>query len=113
MTKHASAGDGPAVYVMEVGGQLHPRWAAWFDGMDLSVGPEGTTTLRRQVADQAALFGMLRTIRDLGLPLLTVLRQPDHPAQEPVAPPTTNPHEETRLRSYPRFLTKDRRQPAS
>ncbi len=91
MTKHAFAGDGPAVYVLEVGGQLHPRWAAWFDGMDLRAGPDGTTTLHGEVADQAALFGMLRTIRDLGLPLLTVLRQPDDPAQELVALPTTKP----------------------
>ncbi len=93
MTKQASAsaGNGPAVYVLEVGGHLHPRWTAWFDGMDLRAGPDGTTTLRGQVADQAALFGMLRMIRDLGLPLLAVLRQPDDPAQELVAPPDLPP----------------------
>jgi len=65
-----------AEYLIEVQGQLGPRWADSFDGMSLTAqtAPGGftITALRGVVADQSTLHGMLNHIRDLGLPLLKV-----------------------------------------
>lgn len=62
---------GPSRYEIRIAGRLDPRWAAWFDGMTLTT-VRDATTLRGTVADQAALHGVLRKIRDLGLPLVSV-----------------------------------------
>jgi hypothetical protein len=67
--------DAPVVYVVRVRGELAPHWAAWFGGMAVTVEGDGTTTLTGHLADQAALHGVLRKVRDLGLTLLTVERQ--------------------------------------
>lgn len=53
-------------------GHLDPRWAAWFDGLDLTTHEDGTTALRGPVVDQAALHGVLQRVRDTGLPLISV-----------------------------------------
>ncbi len=63
---------GPGQYEIRLRGCLEPRWAAWFDGMDLTPGDDGTTVLSGPVTDQAALHGLLQKVRDLGLPLLSV-----------------------------------------
>jgi hypothetical protein len=55
-----------------VEGCLAPRWAAWFDGMTITPLPDGRTCLAGEVADQAALFGLLGKVRDLGLALVSV-----------------------------------------
>lgn len=54
-------------------GQLDEHWAAWFDGLDLTITGDGRTTLAGPVVDQAALHGLLARIRDLGLPILSVV----------------------------------------
>jgi len=59
-------------YEIRVLGRLDPRWRDWFDGMTLTAGDDGTTALRGAVADQAALHGTLRKIRDLGPALVSV-----------------------------------------
>ena len=59
-------------YEVRLHGHLDTRWAAWFEGMALTHAPDGTTTLAGVVADQAALYGLLQKLRDLGLPLLAV-----------------------------------------
>jgi hypothetical protein len=64
-------------YEIRVQGHLDHRWVAWFDGMDLSAENDGTTVIRGEVADQAALHGLLRRVRDLGLPLVSVVH-PTH-----------------------------------
>ncbi len=69
--------DGPASYVLRVQGALDAHWAAWFDGLTLTVAVDGTTALAGTLADQAALHGVLRKIRDLGLALITVERRGD------------------------------------
>ncbi|MGA9748615.1 MAG: hypothetical protein WBQ50_14240 [Nocardioides sp.] len=61
-------------YEIRVQGRLDQRWAAWFDGLDLSRTDDGTTVLRGPVTDQAALHGLLHKLRDLGVPLLSVTR---------------------------------------
>jgi hypothetical protein len=70
----------PGRYEIRVKGHLDARWAAWFDGLTLTHGNDGTTTIHGPVADQAALHGLLQKIRDLGLPLISVNRvAPGHP----------------------------------
>jgi hypothetical protein len=61
----------PAAYEIRVHGRIDGRWSAWFDG--LAIVPEGGDTfIRGDVADQAALHGLLEKVRDLGLPLVSV-----------------------------------------
>jgi hypothetical protein len=49
------------------------RWADWFEGLSLTLEENGDTLLAGQVVDQAALYGLLRKVRDLGMPLLSVV----------------------------------------
>ena len=64
--------DAPARYAIRVRGHLAPRWVAWFEGMTLTRHDDGTTVIHGRVADQAALHGLLRTVGELGLPLVSV-----------------------------------------
>lgn len=59
-------------YRIRIDGHLDQRWADWFGEMTLTRDADGTTLLHGPVADQSALHGLLQTIRDLGLPLLSV-----------------------------------------
>ena len=70
----------PEWYEIRVQGHLDARWAAWFDGLAIAHGSDGTTIIHGPVPDQAALHGLLQKIRDLGLPLISVNHvDPDHP----------------------------------
>ena len=72
--------DGPGRYEIRLQGHLDGRWAAWFDGLAIAHGSDGTTLIHGPVADQAALYGLLQKTRDLGLPLLSVNHiDPGHP----------------------------------
>ncbi len=67
--------DQPSAYEIKVQGRLDGQWSDWLNGVELCCesGEHGAiTTLTGVVADQAALFGLLNRIRDLGLPLLSV-----------------------------------------
>ena len=66
----------PARYRIRAQGRLGPEWSACFGGLTLSWQEPDQTVLIGQVVDQAALHGILNTIRDLGMPLLEVLRLP-------------------------------------
>jgi hypothetical protein len=61
-------------YEIRLSGRLDARWAAWFDGVTVSAEDDGTTVIRGPIADQAALHGVLQRARDLGLPLVSVIR---------------------------------------
>ncbi len=60
-------------YEIRVQGQLDGRWPEWFDGMTIMHMENGDTALFGTLADQAALHGVLAKVRDLGLPLLSVV----------------------------------------
>ena len=59
-------------YEIRLKGHLDESWADWFDGWAFTHESDGTTTLRGELIDQAALHGLLKRIRDLGVPLLSV-----------------------------------------
>ncbi len=63
----------PGLYEIRLKGHLDARWAERFEGLTLSHDGDGTTVLFGLVVDQAALYGLLRKVRDLGLPLLSVV----------------------------------------
>ena len=64
----------PGLYEIRVQGHLDAGWTDWFGGLTLTLEGDGTTLLAAQVADQAALHSLLRKVRDLGLPLISVIR---------------------------------------
>lgn len=63
---------GPAVYRIRIKGGLGEEWAEWFEGLAVTEDEHGDTLLSGPVVDQAALHGLLRKVRDLGIPLLSV-----------------------------------------
>ena len=62
----------PTIYQIRIGGQLGAQWTEWFDQLTLTQADNGDTLLTGPVVDQAALHGLLRKVRDLGLPLISV-----------------------------------------
>lgn len=61
-------------YEIRIEGRLGPRLAAWFGGLTVTAGTDGTTTLYGPITDQAELHGVLQRFRDLGIPLISVTR---------------------------------------
>ncbi|MGY1746836.1 hypothetical protein [Blastococcus sp. SYSU D00695] len=76
----------PPHYEIRLEGHLDPRWTAWFDGLSLRTDADGTTVLSGPVVDEAALHGLLQQVRDLGLPLLSLVRL--DPTRTPGVTPT-------------------------
>jgi hypothetical protein len=74
-------------YEIRIKGHLDTRWAAWFDGLSLSLESDGTTIIRGPVADQAALHGLLQRVRDVGLPLVSVTRVEPYGSGVPAVEP--------------------------
>jgi hypothetical protein len=72
VTPHSEASR----YTICLRGRLDSRWATRFEGMTLRVRDDGTSLLEGPVEDQAALHGLLRAVRDLGLPLIAVFPTP-------------------------------------
>lgn len=64
----------PGLYEIRIKGHLDDRWAHWFEGLTITLGDNGDTLLTGLVVDQAALHGLLKKVRDLGMPLLSVNR---------------------------------------
>ena len=61
-------------YEIRIHGHLDDRWSGWFEGLTLTLEENGDTLISGQVIDQAALFGLLRKVRDAGMPLVSVQR---------------------------------------
>ena len=64
----------PGLYEIRIKGHLADRWADWFGGLTITLEDNGDTLLTGPVVDQAALHGLLKKVRDLGMPLLSVNR---------------------------------------
>ena len=64
----------PGLYEIRIVGHLDYRWADWFEGLSFTHESDGTTVLYGPVVDQAALHGLLRKVRDLGMPLISAIR---------------------------------------
>jgi hypothetical protein len=77
----------PGRYEIRLKGHLDERWADWFEGLSFTHASDGTTILSGPVVDQAALHGLLRRVRDVGLPLLSVV----HIGPEQAAVPDVQP----------------------
>jgi hypothetical protein len=86
---HAATEDQyePGFYEIRIKGHLDIRWAGWFEDLSFTHASDGTTILSGLVADQAALHGWLRKVRDLGMPLISVMpigpEKTDVPAVKP------------------------------
>ncbi len=70
--RHGSDQGQPTVYQIRVKGHLGPGWTDWFEGLTVTLEKGGDTLLTGPVVDQAALYGLLRRVRDLGMPLVSV-----------------------------------------
>jgi hypothetical protein len=70
--KHSA--DNPVTYEFRVSGRLDPLWAAHFEGLTLTPDSDGTTSLRGEIVDQAALHGVLQRLRDAGLSIVAITR---------------------------------------
>jgi hypothetical protein len=66
--------DQPVIYQIRVKGHLGFQWTDWFEGLTIALEDNGDTLLTGLVVDQAALYGLLKKVRDLGMPLLSVNR---------------------------------------
>jgi hypothetical protein len=64
----------PAIYQIRLKGHLDSQWADWFEGLTVTLEENGDTLITGPVIDQAALHGLLKKIRDLGIPLISVNR---------------------------------------
>lgn len=70
--QQAGQTNATAVYQIRLKGHLGPEWGYWFDGLQITLTDAGETLLTGPVADQAALHGLLKKVRDIGMPLLAV-----------------------------------------
>ena len=80
------------LYEIRLKGHLDAKWADWFDGLTITRADNGETLLRGSVVDQAALHGVLRKVRDLGLPLLSVIQVERKQANGPDGNTDTDHH---------------------
>jgi hypothetical protein len=64
--------DEPRIFEIRIQGHLSQQWQDWFEGLIITLEEEGNTLLSGPVADQSALHGILKRIRNLGMPLLSV-----------------------------------------
>jgi len=62
----------PTIYKIRIKGQLDSQWTDWFEGLTITLDNNGDTLLTGSVVDQAALHGLLKKVRDLGIPLISV-----------------------------------------
>jgi len=87
----------PTIYEIRVAGHLSPQWADWFEGLTVTLEEDGNTLLTGPLADQAALHGLLKKVRDLGLSLLSV-------NQVPPLEPTNQPYKEKRMNTNNKLI---------
>ncbi len=64
--------DLAVVYQIRIKGHLGPQWTGWFEGVTIALEEDGSSLLTGPIVDQAALYGLLKKVRDLGIPLVSV-----------------------------------------
>lgn len=64
--------DCPSIYQIRLKGHLRQEWADWFGGLTITLEENGETLISGPVLDQAALYGLLKKVRDLGLTLISI-----------------------------------------
>ena len=75
--------DQSLVYQIRLKGHLGPQWTDWFEGLTITLEENGDTLLTGPVIDQSALHGLLKKVRDLGMPLLSVCPVESGQADQP------------------------------
>ena len=82
--KHASTHGHtePGIYEIRIKGHLDDKWSHWFEGLTVTLEEDGTTLLTGPVIDQAALHGLLKKVRDLGMPLVSACPGEPDPANQ-------------------------------
>jgi hypothetical protein len=85
------------IYEIRVAGHLSPQWADWFEGLTITLEEDGNTLLTGPVADQAALHGLLKKVRDLGLSLVSA-------NQVPQLDPPNQPYKEKRMNASNKLI---------
>ncbi len=73
----------PLIYQIRIKGHLGRHWTDWFEGLAITLEDNGETLLTGSVVDQAALHGLLKKVRDVGLPLLSVVGVKPEQAEAP------------------------------
>ena len=73
----------PTVYQIRLKGHLGRQWTDWFEGLAITLEDNGDMLLTGSVVDQAALHGLLKKVRDLGMPLVSVIRVKPDPEDAP------------------------------
>ena len=73
-SKQKTDSSQPTIYQIRIEGHLDDQWTDWFSGLTIALEENGDTLLSGPIADQAALFGLLKKVRDLGMPLISVNR---------------------------------------
>ena len=63
----------PVMYQIRIIGHLDSQWTEWFEGLTITLEENGDTLLTGPVIDQSALYGLLKKVRDLGAPLVSVI----------------------------------------
>ena len=71
---------GPGFYQIRIQGHLDDQWSEWFEGLTVTLTDNGDTLISGRVVDQAALHGLLKKVRDLGMPLISVTPLPPEQA---------------------------------
>ncbi|BBB47567.1 hypothetical protein [Pelolinea submarina] len=90
MTNELEPGK-PVVYQIKIKGQLNSEWTDWFEGLTITLEEDGNTLLTGSVIDQAALHGLLKRVRNLGLPLISVSPFEPDPSAVPGIAKTNDP----------------------
>ena len=75
------------MYEIRLEGHLGPEWTDWFECLTLTLEDSGESLLTCSVVDQAALYGLLRKVRDVGLPLISIIHLEPNQADVPAIKP--------------------------
>jgi hypothetical protein len=70
-------------YQIRIKGHLDSQWSSWFESLTVTLEDNGETLITGPVVDQAALYGLLRKVRDLGMPLISVISLPTNQTECP------------------------------